>query len=251
MAVRRDHKRDKWLVDAYINGKRIRRWFESKSEANRFNNSIKQESSPLFKAIQIKKEQPQRLSELVHLWFDLHGQTLVSGKKRYQKLLWIAEMVGDPLARDFSAADFADFRAKRLNGEIVNKTNKRVPKEAFVNLEQAILRAMFNELKRLKKWKGDNPIAEVRKFKVKDKPLLFLRDDEIERLLVACDNSHNPYLSLIVRIFSIIIRRQNRGYPAIRCALDIFTGTTTIWNGVASLKGINLIKKPLKFIKET
>ncbi|MGX2949336.1 phage integrase [Ursidibacter sp. B-7004-1] len=200
MAVRKDEKSGKWLAEAYVKGKRIRKQFDSKGEANRFYNALKQENSPLFQAIQVQKEQPQRLSELVQLWFDLHGQTLVSGRKRHQKLMWICSKLGDPFARNFSAADFADFRAKRLSGEIVNDKNGKIPKESMVNLEQAILHSFFGELIRLKKWQGENPIAGMRKFKVKEKNLAFLRSEEIDRLLVACDNSRNPHLALIVRI---------------------------------------------------
>ena len=200
MSVRKDEKSGKWLAEAYIKGKRIRKQFDTKSEANRFYNALKQENSPLFKAIQVQKEQPQRLSELVQVWYDLHGKTLISGSVRYQKLMFIAQKCGDPFARDFSAADFAEYRSKRLSGEIVNNTNKITPKENHVNGEQAILHAMFSELKRLKKWSGENPISGMRKFKVKEKELAFLRADEIDRLLDACDKSKNTYLPIIVRI---------------------------------------------------
>ncbi|MCK3655775.1 integrase [Pasteurellaceae bacterium Macca] len=200
MAVRKDEKRGKWLAETYINGKRNRKWFDTKGEAQRYYNAMKQENSPLFKAVQIHKEQPQRLSELVNLWYDLHGKSLVSGKARYQKLLFIAKNVGDPIATHFTSSHFADYRAKRLNGEIINETTGIIPKENYINSEQAMLHAMFGELIRLNKWKGKNPISGVRKFKVKETNLSFLRAEEIDRLLVACDQSRNPHLPIIVRI---------------------------------------------------
>lgn len=199
MAVRKDDK-GRWVADVYRDGKRLRRRFDSKAEANRFISAIKQENNPLFNNIQIQKEQPQRLSELITQWYDLHGKTLVGGRKRFEKLMWISRKLGDPLARHFTAEMFADFRAKRLSGEIVNDTSGKVPKESLINLEHSHLRAVFNELRRLGKWKGDNPLALVRKFKVKEKELCFLRTEEIDHLLVECDRSRNVYLKFIVRI---------------------------------------------------
>ncbi|WGE32529.1 tyrosine-type recombinase/integrase [Actinobacillus genomosp. 2] len=200
MGVRKDEKKGKWLAEAYNNGKRLRKWFDSKAEANRFYNAIKQENSPLFQAITIKKEQPQRLSELADMWFNLYGNTLITGKYRYQKLQWIAKTLGDPFARDFNAEHFAEFRAKRLNGEIVNDTNKIIPKKSVVNFEQTLVQAMFEELIRLNKWKGDNPLKNVRMLKISESEIYFLRADEIQRLLTACDASGSQHLGMIVRI---------------------------------------------------
>lgn len=55
MAVRKDESRGKWLAEAYVKGKRVRRWFDTKGEANRFFNTLKQENSPLSKLSKCKK----------------------------------------------------------------------------------------------------------------------------------------------------------------------------------------------------
>lgn len=202
MGVRKLEAENKWLVEAYIQGKRTRKKFNTKAEANRFYNSIKQENSPVFRALIVQKEQPQRLSELVQMWYDLHGRTLVRAKPLHSMLMWACEVMGDPLARNFSPAHFAEFRQKCLDGEIYhpNSTNKRAAKESTLNNYQALFCSVFNELKRLKKWKGNNPLEEVRKFKVKQKDLYFLRSDEIERLLEACKNSTSQSLYYVVKI---------------------------------------------------
>ncbi|HHE9086501.1 TPA: tyrosine-type recombinase/integrase, partial [Haemophilus influenzae] len=94
---------------------------------------------------------------------------------------------------------FADYRKRRLDGEFsVNKNNP--PKEATVNREHAYLRAVFNELKSLRKWTAENPLDGVRLFKERETELAFLYERDIYRLLVECDNSRNPDLGLIVRI---------------------------------------------------
>ncbi|HHF3807041.1 TPA: site-specific integrase, partial [Haemophilus influenzae] len=62
------------------------------------------------------------------------------------------------------------------------------------------LRAVFNELKSLRKWTAENPLDGVRLFKERETELAFLYERDIYRLLVECDNSRNPDLGLIVRI---------------------------------------------------
>lgn len=202
MAVRKDEKSGKWLAEAYVKEKRIRKQFDSKGEANRFYNALKQENSPLFQAIQIQKEQPQRMSELVQLWFDLHGQTLARGESYKSKLLLMCEAFGDPYARDFTVEDFAEYRKKRLSGEIVFKNSKKATtaKQSTINFEHTILKGMFNELKRFKKWSGENPLGELKPFREKENELYFLRTDEIKRLLAACEESRCPDLKLAVSL---------------------------------------------------
>lgn len=63
MAVRKDTKSGKWLAEAYVKGKRIRKLFDSKVEANRFYNALKNQNSPFYQLIQVKT--PIRLSEMV------------------------------------------------------------------------------------------------------------------------------------------------------------------------------------------
>lgn len=202
MGVRKDDKSGKWLAEAYVKGKRIRKQFETKSEANRFYNALKQENSPLFNAIKIQKEQPQRLSELVHLWFDLHGQALVKGESYKAKLLLMCEAFGNPYAKDFTVEHFAEYRKKRLNGEIVFKNAKKVScaKQSTINFEHAILKGMFNELKRFKKFSGENPLGDLKQFREKENELYFLRTDEIKRLLESCESSRCEDLKVVVEL---------------------------------------------------
>ena len=68
------------------------------------------------------------------------------------------------------------------------------------NREQSYLHAVFAELKRLGEWSGENPLTGIRKFREEEKELAFLYVDEIERLLIACDESRNKDLGVVVRI---------------------------------------------------
>lgn len=188
MGVRKDTVRNKWVAEVYIGNKRLRKWFDNKGEANRYYAALKEKNSPLFQAVQLSKEAVPRLSDLARLWFDLYGQSLRDGVGRLRKLELMISALGDPLASQFSAEDFAEYRAKRLRGEIhfKKKNSQDGIKARTLNFELDILQAMFNELKRLKKWKGENPLSILRPLPTQELELRFLREDEITRLLDCC-----------------------------------------------------------------
>lgn len=90
---------------------------------------------------------------------------------------------------------FATYRERRLSGEWNPKGKKKLS-EATVNREQSYLHAVFAELKRL----GSGlvkTLTGIRKFREEEKELAFLYVDEIERLLIACDESRNKDLGLL------------------------------------------------------
>lgn len=139
------------------------------------------------------------LSAFVERWYEMHGKTLTSGEERKAKLLAICERLGDPLAAHFDKNTFAVYRERRLSGEWNQKGKKKLS-EATVNREQSYLHAVFSEMKRLGEWEGDNPLSGIRQFKEGDQELAFLYEEEIDRLLAACDESANKDLGVIVRI---------------------------------------------------
>lgn len=201
MAVRKDlSKGGKWLADFYQNGKRIRKWFLTKGEALCYQNQHSQENDELadIELVTPDDDSPT-LKELIKEWYELHGQTLSDGENRLNKLLNLATNLGDLKANALSKETFAEYRKQRLAGKF-SKNPKRPPKEATVNREHAYLRAVFNEMRNLGKWKAGNPLEGVRLFKEAETELAFLYSDEIERLLIECDNSRNKDLGLIVRI---------------------------------------------------
>ena len=187
----------KWLCQCFPygrDGKRIRKQFATKGEAlsherRLMNNATRQSLN----------DNAVTLSAFVNRWFDMHGKTLSSGEERKTKLLAICERLGDPLVAHFDKNMFAVYRERRLNGEWNQKGKKKLS-EATVNREQSYLHAVFAEMKRLGEWESDNPLEGIRRFKEGDQELAFLYQDEIERLLTACDQSANKDLGIIVRI---------------------------------------------------
>lgn len=191
MGVRKDTTKTKntWLAEYYLNDKRVRRWFATKGEALRFFNASQEDNSPFRQFLEEQTQrQSEKLSELIKLWFDLYGQSLKDGEGRYRKLKLIVDALGDPVAAKFSAEDFAEYRAKRLRGKINFRHKNNTPiKARTLNYELDILQAVFNELKRLKKWDGENPLSVLRPLKTDELELRFLRDNEILKLLDCCE----------------------------------------------------------------
>lgn len=188
---------NKWLCEYYphgATGKRIRKQFTTRGEALSFER--RQANSMSLLALD---ENCQTLSELVSRWYEMHGKSLSSGEERKNKLDAICQRLGNPAAATFNKNTFALYRERRLNGEW-NQKGKKQLSEATVNREHSYLHAVFSELKRLGEWSGENPLDGIRQFREGEQELSFLYQDDIERLIAACDESTDKDLGIIVRI---------------------------------------------------
>jgi hypothetical protein len=86
MAIRKQTS-EKYLVELYPqgrSGKRVRKTFATQAEAKRFElfNINEAEQKPWLPV----KDDNRRLNELIHVCFNLRGQTLNDGIKRTSKL---------------------------------------------------------------------------------------------------------------------------------------------------------------------
>lgn len=204
----------KWLSETYPEGRpskerprvpRIRKQFATKGEALAFERFLDdpEKSTPWREGNAAPGDQ-RRLLDLVELWFALHGQSLNDGERRKSKLLSVSEALGNPIAVNFTARDFAAYREARLSGQLPNRRSTQQASKGVspstINREHSYLRAVFNELKRLGEWEGENPLDGVRSFKVADSELAFLYEEEIRRLLETSAESANPDLLLVVKL---------------------------------------------------
>lgn len=183
----------KWQVNIQPGGrggKRVKKTFPTKAEAIAWERHIraKVQESPDWTP---PKKEARRLSKLVELWFEHHGIGLADGESRKKKLLAMCEAMGDPRADLFSPDMFAEYRAKRIEQGISANT---------MNREQAYLRAVFNENIRLQHWKRDNPLKNLRAFKVQEKELSYLELSQIKELLTELRESRNPHVVLVSKV---------------------------------------------------
>lgn len=205
MSVRNTHDGSKkpWISEVYPDGRdgpRKRKKFATRGEALAWERTI----TDALPEDEAPAKDERRLSDLIALWYSLHGQSLKDGASRKSKLLHVAEALGNPLALDFSVRDFSGYREKRLSGEINDKRAVRTENKGVsvtsVNRDHAYLRAVFNELIRLGEWTMPNPLDGLRAYKQAESELAFLYEAEIIRFLKTCAESTSPDLLPIVKL---------------------------------------------------
>jgi integrase len=182
-----------WLVDSQPGGrggKRFRKTFKSQAEAKAYEAWLKTQVNQNEKW-QPEKRDVRKLSEVIEVWFDNHGSGLRSGVNTKSRLMHLATALGNPVADRFTVDMFAAYRTKRI-GEGISHNN--------LNREHAYLRSVFNELTRLGHWTRENPLANLRSFKIQEIELTFLTNAQIKLLLDAMNGSRNPHVKMISKI---------------------------------------------------
>lgn len=181
-----------WLVDirpAGSQGKRVRKRFPTKAEALRFEAWTKSQATQ-GKDWNPRTSDKRKLSTLCERWYDLHGSTLKDGKGRKKMLLAMCESMGNPAVSNFTTKDFTDYRATRLQGTGKVSANT-------VNHEHAYLRAVFNELRRLGEYTGENPLQDVTKLHTDEVEMSYLDDEQLKTLNAAIKQGKNPHTFLV------------------------------------------------------
>lgn len=197
MAIRKEGNR--WLVDIRVaegsTRKRIRKKFHTKPEAIRFDAFVKNQSHQ-GQPWNPTSSDRRTLRELVDRWYQVHGRSLKDGQRRLNKLIAQVELLGDPLASDFSPRMYVDLRARRLNG---NGDEKPIT-ENTANHELAYLKAVFNKLIELDEWRSDNPLENVKKLPFDATEMFWLTPDQIDNLLQELKASANESAYFVARV---------------------------------------------------
>ena len=182
-----------WLVDAQPGGrggKRFRKTFKTQAEAKAYEAWLTTQVNQNTKW-QPEKRDTRKLSELIELWYSHHGSGLKAGANTHGRLKLACKAMGNPVADKFNVETFATYRTKRLTAGITPNS---------VDREHAYLRAMFNELRRLGQWKKPNPLAELRQFKVQERELSYLTNDQIRDLLEKLTEGKNRHAAMIAKV---------------------------------------------------
>ncbi len=161
----------KWLADIRVNGRRLRKSFLTKGEANRWIIHLKAQANQNADW-NPKKRDNRTILELAHVWQDLHGKNLldVSRKKR---LFDLCVSLGNPRICDLKQEHFIRYRANRLEAGISACT---------VNKEQVFICSMLNFLISIEVI-DNNPLKNIRKLKQIQQELVYLEDEDIKALL--------------------------------------------------------------------
>lgn len=183
-----------WELDVWPEGRagrRIRKVFLTKAEALRFENFVKAEivqgrpwnPSPLDQ---------RKLSELITVWFEQHGQYLKDGESRLRKLSAMVNALRNPVARQLTPEHYLKYRHVRAANKINPKT---------LNNELGYLNAVYNALRRTQQIDYENPLASVRPIKLGERELSFLSLEQVQELLhIMQRTSENPHVLLITKL---------------------------------------------------
>lgn len=185
-------KQGTWQVDLrFADGSRLRKRFKTRIEAARFEHytiSRHEKGKPWNS----KHDDVRSLSDIVNLWYELHGVNLRDSVRTYSKLLKLADSLGNPVACKLSASSFASYRVKRLSDGISGKT---------LNNELGFIRAVFNELYSLGEINYLNPLQKVKPLRLQERSLTFLTQSQIKELLSSiqsgCENFHVYPITLL------------------------------------------------------
>lgn len=184
----------RWQVDLRTDGrgsKRIRKSFDSKAEAKRF------ESFVMAKRAEGREWNPSKadnrtLKQLIKLWFNAKGVHLKDGERRKRCLDAMAEFMGNPIARTVTPASFLAYRAHKIQKGASKKT---------LNNHLGYLNAVYNQLNRLNEIDFDNPIRNVEMIRLDERELSWLTVEQIRHLLKTIEEfSQNPHVHLLTRI---------------------------------------------------
>ena len=188
-----------WRVDVQPGGRgsrRIRRTFPTKGEAERFRLHVSAQQAAGQPWNPSSKDK-RRLSDLAQTWFNIHGRHLDTGEERLTILKRTALEMGDPLAVDFTAANFSGWAEDKLSPQ----DESRPLSTARVNRIRAYWRSVFNELTRIDKWDGSNPLRKVRNLKERDPDeLRYLEREELAGLFAEFEKGQNPDTSIVTEI---------------------------------------------------
>ncbi len=101
----------------------------------------------------------------------------------------MCERMGNPLIKQFTAAQFAEYRGRRLN-DVSTST---------LNHELRYLRAVFSELVRLQ-YLDANPLRDVRAFSVSETEMAYLTKEQIHVLFNQLEQGRNPSTYWVARV---------------------------------------------------
>lgn len=184
----------KWQVDLRTDGrgsKRIRKSFNSKAEAKRFEAFVMGKRSEQ-QAWNPSKADNRTLKKLIQLWYNAKGVHLKDGERRKRCLESIADYMGNPAARTVTPTLFLAYRAHKLQEGASKKT---------LNNHLGYLNAVYNQLHRLNEIDFDNPIRNVEMIRLDERELSWLTIEQIRHLLKTIEEfSQNPHVHLLTRI---------------------------------------------------
>lgn len=152
------------------NGKRLRRRFDTRGEALRFERwAIKKYNDKGWLDGVISDD--RTLEQLIGDWWKYYGQSLRSGEVIRLELDRICYELSNPLVKDINKATFTEYRANRLLAGI---------SATIINREQSLLGGVFTTLIKAGHFSQGNPLASLQRVKMTENERAFLTAEQID-----------------------------------------------------------------------
>ena len=181
----------RWFVDIEpVKGKRYRRKFKTKAEAQRFEAHIRANHTG-NDSWNPKPLDKRRLFELIELWYTHHGGLLADPERRKRSLTRLCRALGNPVAKQLQPSDYLNYRHARSNAGVSAKT---------LNNELGYLNALYNYLWQTEQISYQSPLIKIKPIKIKERELSYLTIDQCQELLGVAERANNPCLCLITRV---------------------------------------------------
>ncbi|WP_301387920.1 phage integrase [Thalassolituus sp. UBA2590] len=192
MTIKKDG--EKWLVDLYPEGrkgKRVRKKFDTRAEAARFEKFVLS-AVHQGKDWNTSKRDPRHLNELIDIWYKAKGGYLKDGARRRKCLMDIAEWLGNPKGIDLKAKDFTAYLSYKTESGISEKT---------INNHLGYMNAVYNYLSEVGEIEYTNPLAKIKPIKIDERELSWLTIEQIRHLLITIESfTQNPHVLLLTKI---------------------------------------------------
>lgn len=161
------------------NGKRIRKKFPTKAEAQQYERWIigKMHNKEWLPSYQDKRP----FSELIDMWWKYHGQTLKDGQRAHSKLKNIDVYMKHPDATDITSSSLSEYRAARLEDGKKPKT---------INNDMMLISGVFTALIAQGHYTGENPVSGLKRIKITKKEMGFLDKNDIDKLLTVMNGDN-------------------------------------------------------------
>lgn len=154
-------------------GRRYRKTFKTRGEAKDYERwCIAKYNNKDW----IEKPSDRRaLSDLIEIWWRIHGVTLKSGAGTYKKLKNINEALNFPRASDINKKLFSEYQAIRIS------EGKR---PETINKARWLLSGVFTVLIKTGNYNSEHPLKEIKEVSNPVKEMGFLTESHISELLV-------------------------------------------------------------------
>ena len=215
----RQHSSGDWYLDYRLpNGQRRRETIgSSKKLAEQVMCKRKAEIAE-GKFLDVKKSQRILFDDFIQEYYELHCKQNNKSWFRTDRhiLKVLKDFFGGRSLAEVTPHLIEQFRQKRLQ-EVTAAT---------VNRNVACLSSVFNKAKLWGKFEGENPVCQVKKFKVKSVRMRFLEQKEVQDLINTC----NGYLKAVVIIAVNTGMRRGEILALKWNDLDLVRGTIYLMN---------------------